>query len=174
MLLQKRIFFLCLGSRAGVMSLPYLSKMYCDRLVPVCSYSIGFSCKLVTLCGVWSPALSFLSAVLFLKVSLNSCVQVRCGVCNLPMDLPVKVVHCIRGKNPPLVGTIAQSVGASASTGSPTSSVPSSSESNVNISSTQFYATLTHWQLLAAPGRSWQLWPASGSYWQLLAATGSF
>ena len=74
----------------------------------------------------------------------------------------------------PLVGSIAQSVGASTSTGSPTSSVPSSSESNVNISSTQFYATLTHWQLLAAPGSSWQLWPASGSYWQLLAATGSF
>ena len=59
------------------------------------------------------------------------------------MDLPVKGVHCIRGKIPPLVGTIAQSVGASTSTGSPTSSVPSSSESNVNISSTQFYATLT-------------------------------
>ena len=84
------------------------------------------------------------------------------------MDLPVKGVHCIRGKNPPLVGTIAQSVGASTSTGSPTSSVPSSSESSVNtfqagcvellsefniednlpasetqLSSTQFYATLT-------------------------------
>ena len=80
----------------------------------------------------------------------------------------VNGVHCIRGKNPPLVGTIAQSVGASTSTGSPTSSVPSSSESSVNtfqagcvellsefniednlpaseaqLSSTQFYATLT-------------------------------
>ena len=68
----------------------------------------------------------------------------------------------------PLVGTIDQSVGASTSTGSPTSSVPSSSESSVNtfqagcvellsefniednlaasetqLSSTQFYATLT-------------------------------
>ena len=44
---------------------------------------------------------------------------------------------------PPLVGSIAQSVGASTSTTSPTSSFPSSSESTVNISSTQFYATLT-------------------------------
>ena len=60
------------------------------------------------------------------------------------MVLPVEGVHCIPGvKYLPLVGTIAQSVGASTSTGSPTSSVPSSSESNVNISSTQFYATLT-------------------------------
>ena len=119
--------------------------------------SIGFSCKLVPLCGVWSPALSFLSAVVFLKVSLNSCVQVRCGVWNLPMDLPVKGVHCIRGKNPPLVGTIAQSVGASTSTTSPTSSAPSSSESTVNISSIQFYATLTQ-----VPGSSWLFMAALG------------
>ena len=84
------------------------------------------------------------------------------------MVYPVKGVHCIRDTPPPLVGTIAQSVGASTSTGSPTSSVPSSSESSVNtfqagcvellsefniednlpasetqLSSTQFFATLT-------------------------------
>ena len=120
--------------------------------------SIGFSCKLVPRCGVWSPALSFLSAVVFLKVSLNSCVQVRCGVWNLPMVLPVEGVHCIPGvKYLSLVGTIDQSVGASTSTGSPTSSVPSSSESNVNISSTQFYATLTQ-----GPGSSWLFMAALG------------
>ena len=49
------------------------------------------------------------------------------------MVLPVEGVHCIPGvKYLPLVGTIDQSVGASTSTGSPTSSVPSSSESSVN------------------------------------------
>ena len=35
-------------------------------------------------CGVWSPALCVLIAVVSLKAILNSCVQVRCGVWNLP------------------------------------------------------------------------------------------
>ena len=73
------------------------------------------------------------------------------------MVLPVKGVHCIPGvKYLSLVGTIDQSVGASTSTGSLTSSVPSSSEGSVNtfqqdnlpasetqLSSTEFNATLT-------------------------------
>ena len=44
---------------------------------------------------------------------------------------PIKGVHCIGGKNPPLSGSIAQDVGASTPTGSPTSIFPTS-ESSVN------------------------------------------